>query len=278
MDTSYLSKRIGRWHLIGWVPLIVFELFLVSYYTDYHVDLPVGVWHYTLTISLFYVHAWFIQHDYISIKKSLLAVTVTVVLLQGTVYVLLNIWMFELLDYAGVNVRWSMGPNWLLALAIWRAILSMSMSTGCWLLASKIKSNAETKEIEGQLLAEQVTLKEADDPDHIYINPGVKGTVIKVSYHDINYVEGLKNYIQIHTHETRHITCVTLKEMETILPPGRFIRIHKSFIINMDRIKSFEGDTVVLGQGVELPVGGGYKASFLEHISHRIIKREKAAL
>lgn len=274
-----LISRNTRWHITGWIALILFELFLVSYYTDYQVDLAVGVWHYTLTVLLFYAHAWFIQHDYISIKKSLLAVTVTVVLLQGTTYVLLNIWMFELLEYAGIHVRWSMSPNWLVALAIWRAIFFMSMSTGFWLLISKIKSNAETSVPGIQAPAEQaVTIKETDDPDHIYINPGVKGKVIKVNFDDINYMEGLKNYIMIYTNETRYITCLSLKEMENTLPPERFIRIHKSFIINMDRIKSFEGTSVLLSQGAELPVGGGYKDFFLEHIGPRIVKKENAAL
>ncbi|HEY0669625.1 MAG TPA: LytTR family DNA-binding domain-containing protein [Sphingobacteriaceae bacterium] len=273
-----IFKGNGRWHIAGWIVLIPFELFLVSYYTDYHVDLPVGIWHYILTISLFYAHAWFIQHDYVSIKKSLLAVTVTVVLLQGTVYVLLNIWMFELLYYAGIHVRWSMSPNWLVALAIWRAILFMSMSTGFWLLESKIKSIKGTNDPEKPQPPEQVYIKEAADPDHMYINPGVKGKVIKVGYNDIQYVEGLKNYILIYTNETRHTTCLTLKEMQNILPPERFIRIHKSFIVNIDRIKSYEGDMVLLNQGPALPVGGGYKYSFLEHIGHLIVKREKTAL
>jgi hypothetical protein len=273
---SVRSFRTAKWHIIGWVALIFFELFLVSYYTDYHIDLPVGIWHYTLTILLFYTNIWCLQHTYITSKKRDLPITVTVVLLQGTTYVLLNIWMFELLHYAGVNVRWSMSPNWLVALAVWRAIFFMSMSTGYWALAWKIKSNAEVLDPEGgQPEMHIVTTKEADDLNHIYINPGVKGKVIKINYDDINYVEGLKNYILIYTSDTRYTTCLTLKEIKNTLPPQRFIRIHKSFIININRIRSYEGDMVLLTQGTVLPVGGGYKYSFLEHIEHRTVRREK---
>lgn len=204
----------ARWHLAGWTLLILFEQFLVSYYTDYHIDLPVGVWHYTVTILLFYTHAWFIEHDYISIKKSQLPITVTVMLFQATVYVLLNIWMFELLTYAGIHVRWRMSPDWMIALAVSRAIVFMSMSTGFWLMQSEIKSTLEPDGPAYPPPAEHVNRSEANDPDHIYINPEVKGTVIKISYNDINYVEGLKNYVLIYTNENRYTTCLTLKEMQ----------------------------------------------------------------
>lgn len=66
--TILLTGKI-QWHVTGWIVLILFEQFLVSYYTDYHVDLPVGIWHYGLTILLFYTNIWFLQHKYITSKK-----------------------------------------------------------------------------------------------------------------------------------------------------------------------------------------------------------------
>lgn len=95
--------------------------------------------------------------------------------------------------------------------------------------------------------------------DYIFINPGVKGKVIKLYFYDILYVEGLKNYVIISTEKVKYITYLTMKEIEEALPAKQFLRIHKSYIINFSKVQAIEGNRVTLEDNVKLQIGGSYK-------------------
>jgi two-component system LytT family response regulator len=82
---------------------------------------------------------------------------------------------------------------------------------------------------------------------YFFINPGIKGKMVKLNYSDITYVEGLKNYVVIYTTEGKHITYLSMKEVEKAIPNDQFVRIHKSYIINLNKIKSIDGNNVILG-------------------------------
>lgn len=99
--------------------------------------------------------------------------------------------------------------------------------------------------------------------NYIFINPGVKGKLIKIHYDDILYVEGLKNFVVIYVKAGKHTIYLTMTELEHALPATRFIRIHKSYIINLDRIQSVEGNTVVISEHLRFPLGGTHKERLL---------------
>ncbi|MDF2432520.1 MAG: two-component system, LytTR family, response regulator [Mucilaginibacter sp.] len=104
-------------------------------------------------------------------------------------------------------------------------------------------------------------------PEYIFINPGVKGKSIKLAFSDIIYIQGLKNYVIIYVIGGKHITYLTMNEMESALPPDKFIRIHKSYIINLNKIQSIEGNTVIISEHLNLPLGGSYKDSLTSFIN-----------
>jgi two-component system, LytTR family, response regulator len=109
-----------------------------------------------------------------------------------------------------------------------------------------------------------------------FINPATRGKMIQIYYDDIFYVEGLKNYVIIYTQDEKHISYLGLQEMQDALPPSRFIRVHKSFVVNLARVKSVEGQKVNLSNGMILPLGGSYKDALMEHIAlHTIRTRRK---
>jgi DNA-binding LytR/AlgR family response regulator len=108
--------------------------------------------------------------------------------------------------------------------------------------------------------------------EHFFINPGVKGRMIQLSYSDILYIEGLKNYVVIYTPDNKYITYLSMREIEKSIPLSRFIRIHKSYIVNIDRIKSIDGNIVILSQTVELPVGISFKDSFINMINAKSLR------
>lgn len=96
----------------------------------------------------------------------------------------------------------------------------------------------------------------------------VEHKIIRVLTTDILYIEGLKEYVAIHTREKKIITLQSMKKMEEILPPTHFFRIHKSYIVAFDKIDFIERNRVFVNTR-PLPVGETYKDSFFERINKR---------
>jgi two-component system, LytTR family, response regulator len=90
--------------------------------------------------------------------------------------------------------------------------------------------------------------------------------VIKVSFHDIYYIEGYKDYVKIFTSSPRPIlTILTFRSLEEILPPELFVRIHKSFIISIEKIKSFRRGKILV-QDRHIPIGASYQENFNRNV------------
>ncbi len=82
----------------------------------------------------------------------------------------------------------------------------------------------------------------------------------KVNFDDIYYVEALKDYVVINTSDNSYTTHTTMKEMVRILPSKDFVRIHRSFIVNLNKIFSIKyPDLVIEGKMKVLPIGGLYR-------------------
>lgn len=102
--------------------------------------------------------------------------------------------------------------------------------------------------------------------DHIFIKSSSK--FFRVSFSDIRFIEGMKDYLKIHTAEHSIITHQTMGEMENILPAGQFIRIHKSYIVSFAHIKSIFGNSVEIGS-TTLPIGLNYKEKIMKAIGRK---------
>ena len=97
-------------------------------------------------------------------------------------------------------------------------------------------------------------------PDYIFVKADKK--LVKVNYHDIIYIEGLKDYVIIRMENQRVITLQTMKSLEDKLPSNRFKRIHRSYIINIDKINAIVGNMVeVMEKNLpkHLPIGKNYR-------------------
>jgi two-component system, LytTR family, response regulator len=97
-------------------------------------------------------------------------------------------------------------------------------------------------------------------PDYIFIN--VEYSLVKIIFDDITHVEGLKDYIKIHLLSASKpiLTRMSMKAMEEKLPNSKFIRIHKSFIVSVDKVTSIKRDFVCIHE-TEIPVGESFKES-----------------
>ncbi len=85
----------------------------------------------------------------------------------------------------------------------------------------------------------------------------------KLPVHYILYLEAYDNYVKIITQEKIYMPIMTLKNIEQILPEGKFVRVHKSFLVPVEKITSFGSHHVMIGDK-ELPIGKAYKTEFLK--------------
>jgi len=105
---------------------------------------------------------------------------------------------------------------------------------------------------------------EEPSPDYIFVRANYQN--VRINYEDILYIEGLKDYVRIHLRGKKSVmTLHTMKNMAEILPQQRFVRIHKSFIINISQIDALERNRVIIGDKW-IPVGEGYKEDFQKRI------------
>ena len=84
------------------------------------------------------------------------------------------------------------------------------------------------------------------------------GKYLKINFQEILYIEGCRNYLKIATETKTHLVLLTMKRLEQLLPVSSFRRIHKSFIVSLDKIIEFDADTVYL-KNKQLPIGQLYK-------------------
>lgn len=109
---------------------------------------------------------------------------------------------------------------------------------------------------------------EEDDPDFIFVKADKK--LVKVKYDDILYIEGLKDYVIIRMDADRVITLQTMKSLESKMPQDRFKRIHRSYIVNLDRINAIVGNMVEVIEKKEtkhLPIGKNYRDELLKIVN-----------
>jgi two-component system, LytTR family, response regulator len=105
---------------------------------------------------------------------------------------------------------------------------------------------------------------EAQEDAYLYFRTDRK--TVKVMLNDILYVEGMGNYVKIFTESGMIITKNSMTTVETMLPEGLFMRIHRSFIVSKTKIKSYSGEVIAVGK-IEIPIGKLYKNSVIKLLS-----------
>ena len=93
----------------------------------------------------------------------------------------------------------------------------------------------------------------------------VDGKIVKLFYDDVLYVEGLKEYVRFVCKEARFVTLESLKNLETILPQDRFIRVHKSYIVAKQYVQSVEGNQLSIGQQ-KIPISRNKRETIIQAI------------
>lgn len=115
------------------------------------------------------------------------------------------------------------------------------------------------------------TTEETDD--YIFVKTEAKGKLLKINLVDIDYIEGMKNYVAIYQGTKKTMVYTSMKDLEDRLPQKQFLRVHKSFIIPVSKITGIEGNLVRLKNvQSEILIGESYKPELMEMIRNKMIQ------
>ena len=99
------------------------------------------------------------------------------------------------------------------------------------------------------------------------------GVFVKVYYDEVLYAEALQNYVAIHLAGKKMITYITLSILEKQLPDTIFMKVHKSYIVSLQKIKAIEGNTVLI-ESAQIPVSRNMKDLLMQKVvDTKLLKR-----
>ena len=120
---------------------------------------------------------------------------------------------------------------------------------------NKYQADQEIKK-ERDLLYNLVSNK--NETDCIFVRADYR--LNKISFKDIYFVEAMKDYVTIHTSDNMYTVHSTMKEMQKILPEKEFVRVHRSYIVRIDKIYSIKYPDIVIENKMKvIPIGGLYR-------------------
>ena len=106
--------------------------------------------------------------------------------------------------------------------------------------------------------------------DFLFIKSEYK--VIRVNFDDIIYIQGMSEYVKIHRVNSRPImTLLSMKSLEAQLPAAKFMRVHKSYIVNLFKVNMIERNEIVYEDGTLIPISQQYKANFQRFVDENFM-------
>ncbi len=130
-------------------------------------------------------------------------------------------------------------------------------------VANKVKARHE--------LLQQAEASPIDDDDAIFLKSEYK--IIRINVDEIRYVEAMSEYLKIYTdHRPKPIVALlSMKKMEERLPASTFMRIHRSYIVNLRKIAELSKNRVLLGADESLPIGDLYREPLQQYIERKFL-------
>jgi len=106
--------------------------------------------------------------------------------------------------------------------------------------------------------------------EHLFVKSEYR--LVRIELSEIKYIESMHEYVRIHLINDKPVmTLLSLKSVEEQLPPQKFLRVHRSFIVNIDRIKVVERNRIIFDNNVYIPVSDQYKERFQEFINKNFL-------
>jgi two-component system LytT family response regulator len=128
--------------------------------------------------------------------------------------------------------------------------------------SDKVKSIIEMKN--------QPSVQKPSD-NHLFVKSGYK--LVRIELDDIKYIESMHEYVRIHLcNEKPVMTLGSMKAIEEQLPPDKFLRVHRSFIVNTDKIRVIERNRIVFDNTVYIPISDQYRSKFQEFLGKNFLE------
>ncbi len=254
-------KRIV-FHTIFWVFILLYVFdYLIDYYS-LKTSILYSAFEIIIYISEFYLNL-FVLIPYFFHKRFKIAYSISV-------FVTLSV-------FCSVYFAFGLDKE-LLALTTFRAITTYFLNHILFFIISYFvwHYNKYIKERDVRFKAEEQILileKKNDlsetklDTQNILIKS--KHQIIKISISDILYIESMHKYVKIFTSENKYTTLFSLTAIEKELPNNVFYRCHRSFIINLDKVKLIEGNKVII-QDYEVPISKNNKTELISKLGKKI--------
>lgn len=102
-----------------------------------------------------------------------------------------------------------------------------------------------------------------NDPEHVFLKVGFK--IQKVDIREILFVEGVKDYIRIHTTKEKIMTLLSFARLMELLPEQKFLRVHRSFMVALDKIDHIEKNRITIGDQ-NIPISDTYADAFFKKL------------
>ena len=133
------------------------------------------------------------------------------------------------------------------------------------------KANRWFEMVEAARQAPPATLSQPEDKTSVFVK--TDGQLRKVEFSDIRYVEGMKDYVLLHlcSEQQPVVTHITMKAVEELLPAAAFMRVHRSYIVALDKIDSIEGSYDISVGDTLIHVSEAYKPAFEKYLAQRLL-------
>lgn len=123
-----------------------------------------------------------------------------------------------------------------------------------------------------KMISERKASSPINSDDYFLVKTEAKGKMLKINIAEIDYVEGMKNYIAFHHNGIRTLALLTMKDVEERLPKSHFVRVQKSFIVAVNKITSIDGNRIILkGISAEVLIGETYRKDFLDFMKQKLL-------
>ncbi|MCX6326964.1 MAG: LytTR family DNA-binding domain-containing protein [Bacteroidia bacterium] len=112
--------------------------------------------------------------------------------------------------------------------------------------------------------------KKGGDREYLFVKSGYK--MVRISLEDIIYIEGMREYVRIHLLNGKSLLpLISLRVLEEQLPSDKFMRVHRSYIVNLEKITTIDHSRIIFEGKVYIPVSEQYKEIFQKYIhSHSL--------
>lgn len=115
-------------------------------------------------------------------------------------------------------------------------------------------------------LAPQQSKAKISDLPCIFINSAVKGKLINIVLAELVFVQAMEHTVSIYLKDEKITSTLSIKQMGAKLPTQQFVRVHRTFIVNLLQIKTIENHQLLLKNGQHIPIGNTYRDALLQQI------------